>query len=156
MELTGRPDGLRTHGCESLLTYHQLRATRAKARNEDYALTPEQCAELQQEGIQYYHRYLSLFQIDDFHGVVRDTQRNLYLFDFVAKHTERDELSWTLQQFRPYVLMMNTRARASILLAQGKFPEAIVEIKRGRDTIADFLQQSNFPELTSKSSEIAF
>jgi hypothetical protein len=25
-----------------------------------------QCAELQQEGIQYYHRYLSLFQIGEF------------------------------------------------------------------------------------------
>src|SRR4029079_2353810 len=110
----------------------------------------------QQEGIQYYHRYLSLFQINDFHGVVRDTQRNLDLFDFVDAHTERDELSWTLQQFRPYVLMMNTRAKASIFLGQGKFPEAIAEIKRGREAIIDFLQQSNFPELVSKSSEIAF
>src|SRR5437868_13333022 len=35
MELTGRPDGLRPHGCESLLTYHQLRATRAKARRSE-------------------------------------------------------------------------------------------------------------------------
>src|SRR5213594_2818730 len=156
MELTGRPDGMRPHGCESLLTYHQLRATRAKARNEDYALTPEQCAELQQEGIQYYHRYLSLFQINDFHGVVRDTQRNLELFDFVDAHTDRDELSWTLQQFRPYVLMMNTRAKASILLGQGKFAEAVAEIERGRDAIGDFFQDSNFPELVSKSSEIAF
>src|SRR5881275_2128902 len=156
MELTGRPDGNRPHGCESLLTYHQLRAARAAARSEDYELTPEQCAELQQEGIQYYHRYLSLFQINDFHGVVRDTQRNLELFDFVDAHTERDELSWTLQQFRPYVLMMNTRAKASIFLGQGKFPEAIAEIERGREAIVDFLQQSNFPELVSKSAEIAF
>src|SRR5438477_3328840 len=156
MELTGRPDGNRPHGCESVLTYHQKRATRTAAKGETYELTPEQCAELQQEGIQYYHRYLSLFQINDFHGVVRDTQRNLELFDFVDAHTERDELSWTLQQFRPYVLMMNTRAKASILLGQGKFPEAIGEIEHGRDAITEFLQQSNFPELVSKSSEIAF
>jgi len=156
MELTGRPDGNRPHGCESVLTYHQLRAARAAARSEDYELTPEQCAELQQEGIQYYHRYLSLFQINDFHGVVRDTQRNLELFDFVDAHTERDELSWTLQQFRPYVLMMNTRAKASIFLGQGKFPEAIAEIRRGRDSIAEFFQKSNFPELAAKSSEIHF
>src|SRR5437660_8781327 len=131
MELTGRPDGLRTHGCESLLTYHQLRATRAKARNEDYALTPEQCAELQQEGIQYYHRYLSLFQINDFHGVVRDTQRNLELFDFVDAHTERDELSWTLRQFLPYVLMITTRPKPSIFLGQGKFPDRVADINGG-------------------------
>jgi tetratricopeptide (TPR) repeat protein len=156
MEITGRPDGRRPHNCESLLEYHQKRAARAGQKGETYELTAEQCAELQQEGIQYYHRYLSLFQINDFEGVVRDTQRNLDLFTFVAEHTDREEFSWALQQFRPYVLMMNTRAKASILLAQGKFAEAIAEIERGREAITDFLQQSNFPELVSKSSEIAF
>ena len=52
--------------------------------------------------------------------------------------------------------MMNTRAKASILLAQGRFADAMAEIERGRETIVDFLQQSNFPELAAKSSEIAF
>src|SRR6184192_343058 len=156
MELSGRPDGRRPHNCESLLEYHQKRAARIEQKGEAYQLTAEQCAELQQEGIQYYHRYLSLFQINDFEGVVRDTQRNLDLFTFVTQHTDRDELSWTLQQFRPYVLMMNTRAKASILLGQGKFGEAMAEIEKGRDAIADFFQHSNFPELVSKSSEIAF
>jgi hypothetical protein len=156
MEVTGRPDGLRPHGYESLLAYHQHRAERALQRGENYQLTAEQCAELQQEGIQYYHRYLSLFQISDFAGVVRDTQRNLDLFTFVSEHTDREDLSWSLQQFRPYVLMMNTRAKASIFLGQGKFAEATTEIERGRDAIFEFFQKSNFPELASKSSEIAF
>jgi hypothetical protein len=156
MEVTGRPDGARPHNCESLLEYHQRRAVRAAGKGEDYELTPEECAELQQEGIQYYHRYLSLFQVNDFAGVVRDTQRNLDLFTFVAEHTDREELSWSLQQFRPYVLMMNTRAKASIFLGQGKFGDAMAEIERGRDAIANFFHHSNFPELASKSSEIAF
>jgi hypothetical protein len=156
MEVSGRPDGQRPHKCESLLAYHQRRAARAEEKGQPYELTAEQCAELQQEGIQYYHRYLSLFQINDFDGVVRDTQRNLDLFTFVTEHTDREELSWNLQQFRPYVLMMNTRAKASILLGQGKFAEAMLEIERGRDAIAEFFQHSNFPELVSKSSEIAF
>lgn len=156
MELSGRPDGARPYGCESLLEYHQRRAARIEERGETYELTPEQCAELQQEGIQYYHRYLSLFQINDFAGVVRDTQRNLDLFDFVVSHTDREELSWTLQQFRPYVLMMNTRGKASIFLSQGKFPEAMAEIERGRDAIHEFFQRSNFPELASRSSEVHF
>src|ERR1700730_14750652 len=82
MEMIGRPDGQRPHGSESLLAYHQLRAAHAEGRGDHYDLSPEQCAELQQEGIQYYHRYLSLFQINDYAGVVRDTQRNLDLFDF--------------------------------------------------------------------------
>src|SRR4051812_30364905 len=156
MEVTGRPDGVRPNGCESLLEYHQLKAARSVQRGENYELSIEQCAELQQVGIQYYHRYLSLFQINDFAGVVRDTQRNLDLFDFVAAHTDREDLSWSMQQFRPYVVMMNTRAKASIYLAQGKFPEAITEIEQGRDAITEFFQRSNFPELSAKSSEIAF
>src|SRR5260370_34051746 len=77
MEMTGRPDGQCQHNCESLLEYHQRRAARAAEKGEDYELTPEECAELQQEGIQYYYRYLRLFQINDFAVVVRDTQRNL-------------------------------------------------------------------------------
>ena len=52
--------------------------------------------------------------------------------------------------------MMNTRAKASILLADGKFAQAMSEIERGRDLILEFFQQSNFPEMAQKSSEIAF
>ena len=63
---------------------------------------------------------------------------------------------WSFQQFRPYVLMMNTRARASILLGEGKFAEAMREIEGGRDAIQDFFHQSSFPELAAKSSELAF
>jgi rubrerythrin len=52
--------------------------------------------------------------------------------------------------------MMNTRARVSILLAEGKFGDAIREIEKGRERIIEFFQQSAFPELEAKSSEIAF
>jgi hypothetical protein len=134
----------------------QRRAARAAERGETYELTPEECGELQQEGIQYYHRYLSLFQINEFQGVIRDTQRNLDLFAFVDEHSEREEVIWSFQQFRPYVLMMNTRAKTSIQLAEGKFSEAIQQIESGREAIAEFFQQSSFPELVTKSSEIAF
>ncbi|HEY1771164.1 MAG TPA: UvrB/UvrC motif-containing protein [Chthoniobacterales bacterium] len=156
MEMDGRPDGARPHNCESLLAYHQRRAARAEERGHEYELTPEQCGELQQEGIQYYHRYLSLFQIDDYAGVVRDTQRNLDLFSFVDDHSNRDDLVSSFQQFRPYVLMMNTRAKVSILLADGQFADAIRGIETGRERISEFYQQSSFPEMEAKSSEIAF
>ncbi|MGH7936348.1 MAG: UvrB/UvrC motif-containing protein [Chthoniobacterales bacterium] len=156
MEMDGRPDGQRPHNCESLLVYHQRRAARAAERGNNYQLTTEQCGELQQEGIQYYHRYLSLFQIDEFEAVVRDTQRNLDLLNFVDEHSEREDLVWSFQQFCPYVLMMNTRAQVSILLADGQFADAIRGIEGGRDRISEFYQQSSFPEMEAKSSEIAF
>src|SRR5437667_9819129 len=52
--------------------------------------------------------------------------------------------------------MMHTRAKASISLGQGKYTEGIAAIEGRRDAIADFFQRSNFPELASKSAEIAF
>ena len=136
MEMDGRPDGQRPHNCESYLVYHQRRALRAAERGEDYELSPEQCGELQQEGIQYYHRYLSLFQIDEFEGVIRDTQRNLDLFTFVDEHSEREDLVWSFQQFRPYVLMMNA-ARVSILRRR-PVRRRQSEIEKGRDRSCGF------------------
>src|SRR5438477_12800076 len=154
MEMTGRPDGQRPHGCESLLAYHQHRAELAEATRDSYELTAEECSELQQEGIQYYHRYVSLFQLNDYAGVIRDTQRNLDLFSFVDKHSQREDFVWNFQQFRPYVLMMNTRAKASLLLNESKFTEAIREIESDRDDNVEFFQESTFPELANKSNKV--
>jgi len=72
--------------------------------------------------------------------VVRDTSGILDFFTFVP-NTPTGRAFLTLQQFRPYVLMMNTRAKASIFLAQGKFGEAMIEIERGRDAIMEFFQK---------------
>src|ERR1700689_1967152 len=64
METTGRPDGERPHGCESLLSHHLTLAQEKETAHEKYILSPEEVGELQQEGIQYYHRYISLFQLN--------------------------------------------------------------------------------------------
>jgi len=156
METTGRPDGDRPHGCESLLGYHLARAKDKEASHEQYVLSPDDVSELQQEGIQYYHRYISLFQLNDFPGVIRDTQRNIELFNFVNQHTGPDEFIHSLEQFRPYVIMMNTRARASIELEHGDFSAALRQIERGRQKIVELFNGSESPELVERSPEIAF
>src|SRR5881394_2579518 len=38
MEMTGRPDGARPQGCDSLLSYHQNRAQLTEASGDDYEL----------------------------------------------------------------------------------------------------------------------
>ena len=154
MEMTGRPDGLRPHGCESLLEWQKERAADAEAKGHSFTLSPEECAELQHEGIQYYHRYISLFQIEDYPGVVRDTGRNLELLDFIVKYAEREELAWQMEQFRAYLLMMNTRARASIELERNDYAAALRQIERGRDKIVEAFQDR--PEAAQNSAEIQF
>jgi hypothetical protein len=156
METTGRPDGEHPHGCESLLTYHSALAQEKASAQEQYLLSPEEVSELQQEGIQYYHRYISLFQLNDFQGVIRDTQRNIDLFNFVNRHGGTEEYSHSLEQFRPYVLMMNTRARASIELERGDFAGALRQIERGREKIVEVFNGVDSAEAAERSPEIAF
>jgi len=156
MEIEGRPDGRRPHNCESLLAWHQKRAKKSEAKGLDYALSPNECGELQQEGIQYYHRYISLFQINDFQNVVRDTQRNLDLFSFVAQCTDDEDIRWSFEQFRPYVTMMNTRAKAAIRLEKKDFVGALKEIARGRSAIAEFLDDVDPADLPNRSPEVGF
>ncbi len=156
MEITGRPDGLRPKNHESLLSYHQSCARKAREKEEEYVLSPEECSELQQEGIQYYHRYLSLFQLDDYPAVIRDTQRNLDLSTFVREHTDRDDIVWAFAQFVPYITMMNTRAKASIELDKKRIEAALAEIENGRQQISAFYQEHDQNEAAEKSAELTF
>ncbi|MEI9898496.1 MAG: UvrB/UvrC motif-containing protein [Chthoniobacter sp.] len=156
METSGRPDGQEPNDCESLLEYHQQRARRAEKKNEKYALDAEEVGELQQEGIQYYHRYISLFQLSDYVGVIRDTQRNLEMFNFVSEHAQPEELAQSVEQFTPYVLMMQTRAKASIELEREEYGTAVKKIEEGIDQIRAFYDQADNPEGSANSPELGF
>ena len=155
METAGRPDGQRPHNCESLLEWHLGRARRAEKKGDTYTLSAEEVGDVQQEGIQYYHRYISLFQLGDFSGVMRDTQRNLDMFDFVAAHAP-EELSGSVEQFTPYVLMMNTRAKASIEIEREEFAGAVRVIERGMGKIRAFYDKNGGPEAATSSPELGF
>ncbi len=156
METSGRPDGLEPHRCESLLEYHRGRARRAEKKGGKYALSSDDVSELQQEGIQYYHRYISYFQLNEYVPVIRDTQRNLDMFDFVTKHAEREELAASVEQFTPYVLMMNTRAKASIELERENIPGAVARIEAGMELIRAFFADLESADAASTSPELGF
>ncbi len=156
MEMQGRPDGQRPHGHESLLHYHLHRAAKAGPDGEKYELSAEECGEMQQEGIQYYHRYLSLFQMEDFPAVARDTERNLEMFAFVREHSDREDIIWAFDQFIPYVQMMKTRALASIELEKKRVEAALKEIDRGKELIVAFYNEHEQAEAAEKSAELSF
>jgi hypothetical protein len=156
METSGRPDGEEPHQFESLLEYHRSRARRVEKKGEKYLLSPDDVSELQQEGIQYYHRYISYFQLNEYLGVIRDTQRNLDMFDFVTKHAEREELAASVEQFTPYVLMMNTRAKASIELERENIPGAVAKIEAGMNKIREFFTEAENGDASTTSPELGF
>src|SRR4051812_40206018 len=156
METSGRRDGQEPHDCESLYDYHKQRAKRAEKKGEKYALDAEEVGELQQEGIQYYHRYISLFQLSDYVAVIRDTQRNLDMFNFVSEHAQPEELAQSVEQFTPYVLMMQTRAKASIELEREEFATAVTKIEEGMEQIRAFYEGVENPDAVANSPELGF
>lgn len=157
MEMSGRPDGERPHGFESLLDYFESQLKDHRSRNGTelgFHLTGEQCHGLREEAMMYYHRYLSLFVLEEFPAVVRDTQRNMRLMDLCAAYAmeERDRLM--MEQYRPYITMMNTRAAASIAFKEKRYGDALTIVQEGMDRIGDFFRRFGQEERYSQINEV--
>lgn len=158
MELTGRPDGQRPGGDESWLEYYRKRQREHDLSDPDSAsfeLDDEACALLWQEAVQYYHRYLSFWHLDRYDLCARDTKRNLGLFDFVRNHAADDRDKMQFDQWRPYVVMMHSRAVATPLVKGDKFSEALVVIESGIDAVQKFLDDCDNDDETDGCIELA-
>jgi hypothetical protein len=159
MEIDGRPDGRRIHECDSWLEYHQKRQSEHDAANPDgkpYLLEPEDCAELQREGVQYYHRYISFWHLQRYELCARDTLRNLRLFAFVREHARNDRDKLQFDQWRPYVTMMHARAVATPLVELEQWDAAAGVLDAGIRGIERFLEDYNQTEKAAQVGELRF
>ena len=158
MNATGRPDGKKPLGHPSLLEHYEARRRDYGAKHggnhDDFALKGEDCMKLQLEALQYHHRSICLLQLNDFAGVVRDTERNMAVFDLVSKHAETEEMAWALEQFRPQLLMMHTRAAATQRLQASDFRGAVQQIEDGLNRIRSFYTENEREEMLELSDEI--
>ena len=153
MNLDGRPDGQRPMGHESYLEYFRRQAA---DYGDGYRLNGETLHELFHEGWQYYQRYLCGFQLGMFELVIRDTSRNLGLTEFVADHCKRPRESWRFDQYRPYLLMMRTRARAQLSLQEDDVAGAVWHIDTGRELIRSFLEDHHLADSPAGCFELEF
>lgn len=158
MNAEGRPDGKRPFGCTSLFEHYQSRLYKHLAAHggsaEGFSLNAEDCAKLQLEALQYHHRYICLLQLEDYAGVIRDAERNLAVFKFVTQHAASEELSWTLQQFQPQLLMVLTRAKGSLALQSEDYDAAIREVEEGMEKIRAFYLEGSRAELAGQCAEV--
>ena len=158
MNAAGRPDGKRPLGHESLFQHYQLQKEKYQAAHAEshaaFTLSAEDCAKLQQEAIQYHHRYICLFQLEDFAGVLQDTARNLQVLDFVSANAASPDLSWSLQQFRPQLIMMRTRAAGALALEANRPAEALGHIDGGLEDLRKFYRENERFDLMEQSAEI--
>ena len=157
MELSGRPDGVRPHGCESLLEYFEMQLKDHENRNGTdlgFHLTDEQCQSLRDEAVLYYHRYLSLFVLGEFSGVVQDTARNIRVLDLCGKFAVNEQDQLILEQYRPYLFMMNTRAAASMQFKEKQYADALTTVKIGLRKIKKFFARFDQEEAYTQCNEV--
>jgi len=158
MNARGRPDGKRPFGHESLLEHYEEQLKRFRrehaADGKTFQLSPDDCGKLQQEAIQYHHRYICLFQLEEFEGVIRDAERNLKAFDFVQQYAGTDDMAWSLQQFRPQLLMMRVRARGALALKDHRYDEVSGIVESGLEEIRQFYREHDRHDLLENSGEI--
>ena len=148
METEGRPDGQRPMGYDSLLDYHESRLEDHLAEHsstDGFTLDAEACRMLREESVQYYHRYISLLVLEDFEGVVRDTTHNLRVLDLCREFSQDDDDRVILEQFRPYLVMMRTRALASAAVAANEAKLAMFHIDDGLEQMRRVFEDGGAP-----------
>ncbi len=157
MEVDGRPDGKRPMGHDSWLQFYQSRLGEHIAEHGDddgFGLKGEDCQRLQQEAIQYYHRYICLFQLGDHIGVLRDTERNLEVFNLLERFAEAPEVGASLAVFRPQVLLMRTRAQGALALEADDPRGAIRAIEAGVEALRGLFRDQDQTEGADQASEV--
>ncbi len=155
MEMSGRPDGVRPNGFESLLDEFEaaLDDHVADEAEEPFLISSEDCRRLREEAVQYYHRYISLLVLGEYDAVWRDTSRNLRVLDLCRDNAEADEDREVLEQFRPYLLMMRTRAIASQAIAEDEPRSALFGIEEGLAHLKQAFESNGRTDLFEDANE---
>jgi len=158
MATEGRPDGQEPHGLESLLAHVEDLLERHRTTHgtdEGFSIDAEQCERLRAEAVQYYYRYLSEFVLEDYDAVVRDTDRNLRVLDVCAKYAADESDRFVMEQYRPYILMMSTRAKTYIALKRRRPKAARKTVNDALGRLKRFYSRFGQEDLYKHSTEVA-
>jgi hypothetical protein len=126
-QIDGRPDGRRVHGMESVFDFHHARINAARQSNaaDGSDLSAQDCAELFQEGILYYHRLILFFRLEDWTRVEREAAHNLRLIEFIKQHARCEEDRVQLDHWRPDIARINAVAQAMVQLEKNHYQDAL-------------------------------
>ena len=145
MESEGRPDGARPHGSSTLLEYHKKRLARFEEKNGTtlgFGLTPDECDALRTEASLFYRRYIAFFVLEEYASVLDDTSHSLAVFDFCGDYAFEQDDRDALEEFRPYVRMMQARALAYRSMEEGEPASALAHVNRGILDIRTFFEDA--------------
>lgn len=166
MNADGRPDGEHPFGYPSLLEFYESQAEHdtnddresetsgPTARPDNRFLTTEDVQAIQDEALQYYHRYIALLALEDYGRVVRDTTRNLRVLDLVRDYAVQEDDRAKLEQFRPYITMIRARALASHALKDNEPKAALLAIDEGLEALKAYFAERGMPQMFEQSNEV--
>ena len=126
-ELVGRPDGEQPFGKQTVLEEMESRLAEYVLMNgtdDGFLLAHDDCELLQTEAILFYYRYLLLFQINDYERVAADTEHNLRMCHLFENYCDSEEHKEGVLQYKPYIVRMNSMARAMRSMKRGEHGEA--------------------------------
>ena len=165
MELDGNPTDEGPENFETWFEYYQHQQKQVENNDVDdfFTLDDESCQNIRREAVHYYYRYLSLMKLGDYKRVIRDTDRNYRAFAFMKKYAASEMDRWSLDQYRPYVIMMNTRAKASLTIKEGQTPgdsktpieKALGFIDEGIGKILGFYEEYGISSEAENSIELS-
>ncbi len=156
MGTQGRPDGATPNGYTSLLAYHQSRLDLPpREPDERERLSHDDCAALQREAMQYYHRRLALLRLGEYAAAAADAEHNLAIMDLLREHAA-DRQDWLAsEQYRVYVLAHWSRARMLDALERQDVEVAVAALDDGIARIEQVLRDDyHQPEWVDSSEDL--
>jgi hypothetical protein len=76
------------------------------------------------------------------------------VLDLCGKFAREEQDRLILEQYRPYITMMNTRAEASMQMHAKQFDTALKTVEAGLQRIHDFYEQFGQQEAYARSNEV--
>lgn len=138
LEVTGRPDGMRPGGQPSYCEHLTIQAQRF---GDEMELTTEQCAEIDREFLQYYHRRICWLQLREFGNAVADADHTLQLMDLSKKYSPDEQWTLSHEQYRPLVIFHRTQAAALQRLEESGAEAAVEEVNSGIERLRTFHEE---------------
>lgn len=135
LEVKGRPDGVRPHGFDSYLDYlRQSAASRGGARRgkaPGFLMSKEQCAELDREFTQLYHRRMAWLALRRYDRAIQDAEQTIAFMDFVRRHGIDLDYVESHEEFRGIVLFDRALAAAALALERNRPAVAVDAVRDG-------------------------
>ncbi len=135
MELQGRPDGTRPGGADTYLDYLLSLEFHDPERFE---LDEEHYEQIDREFEQFYHRRIGWLALNEYEQAVQDADHTLALMEFCRRRCRDRQWLWSHEQYRPFVLFHRAQAAALAALDRNEPEEAINQLNRGLEQMAQF------------------